>query len=213
MHWLSALLALALSQDGAVTPHLAARIQVESAKAERQVIIKFGNPTPMTPLSDEEQLAMHQQRVAAVLDVLDRYGVSDKAWTRYHFTRTKEQAIEQVRIRLELEEAEANQPNASTAVAAEALAIQRGFGGAKTVVMLENPSEGLVIEHGLSEEELSDQELAASLLNPASQSSVAKKAMKALKAMKAGKLPKAKAPTGKARPPKGKSQPPRGRKH
>jgi hypothetical protein len=150
--WLTAP-GLALAQEEELTPEKVAAIRRDEQAAQAKVNAAYGN-RKSSELSNEERRQLIQDQQEAGLAVLEKHGVSDKAYSRHvaRMGREEREAVSLAEKKLEAEEQAARaeeQKRAEQAQLPEEIPIQQGISDQNPVELESTQEAASVVEQGL----------------------------------------------------------------
>ena len=151
--WLTAP-GLALAQEEELTPEKIAAIRRDEQAAQARVNAAYGNRKP-SELSNEERRQVIQDQQKAGLEVMEKHGVSDKAYSRQvaRMGREEREAVKQAEKKLEAEELAAREAARKKAEQAqnppEEVPIQKGISDENPVELESSQDAASVVEQGL----------------------------------------------------------------
>lgn len=145
----------ALAQDEELPPEKLAAIRRDEQKAQAKVTETYGHRKP-SEMSTEERRQLIQDQQKAGQDVMEKHGVSDKAYSRQvaRMGREEREAVDQAEKRLESEERvareAAEQKKAEQAQKLpEEVPIQQGISEENPVELESSNDAASVVEQGL----------------------------------------------------------------
>lgn len=142
------------AQEEKLTPEQIAAIRRDEQAAQARVSAAYGHRQPSEMSAEERRQAIRDQQ-AAGLAVLEKHGVSDKAYARRTARLSREElaAVSREEKRLEAMErkgrAGAAQQEDEQALAPEDIPIQTGFGDGNPVELESSKDAASVVEQGL----------------------------------------------------------------
>jgi hypothetical protein len=137
-----------------LSPETVANIRREQKASDEKVEKAHGNKPHSEMSPDERRQYMDEQRQAR-MDVLQKHGVDDKAYSRYEALQTRDQRS-QTRAeedRLEAKAKKDEEEKKSAKKKDDTIPIQRGFGKGRPVELEAVDGAHPVVEHGIPPEE------------------------------------------------------------
>ena len=174
-------LALTLAALGAraqdLDPQKAALIEHDQQKAYDEIDKKHGNKKP-SELSSDERRDIIRERAAAEESVFEKQGVDRKSYTKYITKMGLDDRATMKDASKALEKKDEEQAAAAAKKASEPqgeIPIQRGFNDNNPVMLEEKKGAGPVVEKGLPQDAMDEQQAAQSLTESSSEQRPAEK--------------------------------------